>query len=363
MNVSVETETEEVIIARMTNIAIQQRMPCIVFIGSLSLVGVIGNIHVLALFPRSYRKPSTYTVFVIALAIVDLATCVLHMPMEIFDLTRPYTFYSEIGCKLFRFNNAFLMLSSSFILVLIALERYRRVCNPLRPQMTVSLSKKLCVLVTFICLALTSPMYALNGHHKEVLQGNGVNATGYMCFIQDDVRGTFYLYGYLGLIVLLFIIAAGILIFTYVSISRVIFSRHASLRKGRISSPNSYVNVSTVSLDMTSPEKPACNHTMFFSRSASNETTTSQKMSTLKTTRSLFLITAIFIVLFTPYLLLNCIITLDENFKSRLNDLEMTVYQISFRLILVNNVCNPFVYSFTDNRFQNGLKEFYCCRK
>lgn len=362
MNVSVETE--EAILARMTNAAIQQRMPCIVFIGSLSLIGVIGNIHVLVLFPRSDRKPSTYTVFVIALAVVDLATCLFHMPMEIFDLTRPYTFYSEIGCKLFRFNNAFLLLSSTFILVLIALERYRRVCNPLRPQMTVSLSKKLCVLVICISLVLTWPMYVLNGHHTKVFEGNGANATGYMCFIEDEVRGTFYLYGYLGFIILVFIIAAGILIFTYVAISRVIFTRHASIRKGGHFSPNSYVNVSTVSLDLvTSQDTPVTNTIESFNNSSIHETTTSQKISMLKATRSLFLITTIFIILFTPYLLLNLIITLDKTFKPRLNDLELTVYQICFRLILVNNVCNPFVYGFTDSRFKNGMKEFYCCKK
>lgn len=362
MNVSVETE--DVIIARMTNAAIQQRLPCIVFIGSLSLIGVIGNIHVLALFPRSDRKPSTYTVFVIALAIVDLTTCLFHMPMEIFDLTKPYTFYSEIGCKLFRFNNAFLLMSSTFILVLIALERYRRVCNPLKCQMTVSLSKKLCVLVIFTCLVLTSPMYAFNGHHIQTLQGNGANATGYMCFINDETKGTIYIYIYLGFMVILFITAASILIFSYVAISRVIFSRHTTIRNGCISkfTPAFYANVSSVSLDRISQGTPACTH-LGVLQSPSVETKTSQKTSTLKTTRPLILITGIFIIVFTPYLLLNCIINFDGTFKSRLSNIELTIYQISFRLILVNNVCNPFVYGFTDERFKNGIKAFYCRKK
>ena len=190
-------DTEAYILLRITNVAIKQRLPCIIFIGFLSLIGIIGNIHVLALFPRSHQKPSTYTVFVITLSIIDLTTCLFHMPMEIFDLTRPYTFYSETGCKLFRFNNAFLLMSSALILVLIAFERYRRVCNPMKRQMTLTLSKKLCVVVIITSLVLTMPMYLFTGHHIQILQGNGTNATGYKCFISDEASGKAYAYGYL----------------------------------------------------------------------------------------------------------------------------------------------------------------------
>ncbi|XP_052083613.1 thyrotropin-releasing hormone receptor-like [Mytilus californianus] len=358
------TETEEDIISRMTNEAILQRIPCIIYIGVLSFIGIIGNIHVLILFSRADRKPSTYTVFVIALSIVDLVACVVHMPMEILDLTKPYTFYNEVGCRLFRFNNAFLLMSSISILVCIALERYRRVCNPMKTQMTVLTSKRLCVLAMCLSLIITLPMFFLNGHHVVSLEGNGANATGYMCFINDDFHGTLFLYSYLGFMIIVFIICSTILICANFSISKVVFSRHANIRESRKLSEDMRQNISTIArLDSVQSNISNSSKHVELYRNLSAGTMKTLRLSTLKTTRSLIVITGIFIIVFAPYLVLSCVISLDIEFKSGLSYLELTVYQIGIRLLLINNVSNPFVYGFTDDRFKNGIQSFYCRRK
>lgn len=361
------TETEEDIISRMTDEAILQRIPCIIYIGILSFIGIIGNIHVLILFSRADRKASTYTVFVIALSIVDLVACVVHMPMEILDLTKPYTFYNEVGCRLFRFNNAFLLMSSIFILVCIALERYRRVCNPLKNQMTVLTSKKLCGLCMCLSLIITLPMYFLNGHHIVSLEGNGANATGYMCFINDDFHGTLFLYSYLGFMIIVFIICSTILICAYFSISKVVFSRQANIRDSRKLSEDMRQNISTIgrldSVQSNISNISNCSKHVELYRNLSAGTMKTLRLSTLRTTRSLIVITGIFIIVFAPYLVLSCVISLDIEFKSGLNNFELTLYQIGIRLLLINNVSNPFVYGFTDDRFKNGIQSFYCRRK
>lgn len=360
MNSTVTIYTDEDVIIQLTNEAIQQRIPCIIFIGCLIFIGIIGNIHVLALFSRTDLKPSTYTVFVKTLSLVDLIMCLVHMPIEIVDLVKPYTFYSEVGCKLFRLNNAFLVMVSTSILVLIAIERYRRVCNLLKRQMTVSVSKWLCCLVVFISLLITFPMYFLNGHHIVSLERNGINATGYMCFISDKFHGSTFLYSYLGFMIIVFIVSSCLLINAYFSISRVVFSRHTSIMRGRKQTIDARKDISTIfGSDLNSQDYhkySKCLHKNLYR----NYTQTGLKSTTLKTTRPLIFITGIFIIMFAPYLILNVVNSLDKEFKSNLSNLELTFYQIGVRLLLINNVSNPFVYGFTDERFKNGMKRVYC---
>lgn len=356
-----ETNNDTDILSKMTEEAIRQRIPCIIFIGSLSVIGIIGNIHVLILFSTTNWKPSTYTVFVRALSIVDLMTCVVHMPIEILDLMIPYKFYSEVGCKLFRLNNAFLIMSSASILILIAMERHRRVCNPMKTQMTVSVSKWMCVLAIFISLLISLPMYFLTGHHLVTLEGHYGNVTGYMCFISDKVHGTIFLYSYLGFMIIIYIMTSLILVIAYVSISKVVFSRNAKILRCQ-KSKETLNDISTISgLDPNGsyhsehlPSDLYHNCSLGFKHQL--------KSTTFKTTRPLIFITAIFITVFAPYMILNVVNSLDKNFKTNMNNIELTLYQIGVRLLLINNVSNPFVYGFTDARFKNGIKAVYCKR-
>lgn len=338
------TNEREELITKETDIAIQQRIPCIAFIGCLCLIGIIGNSHVLAIFSRQSWNKSTYQVFVIVLSVIDLITCLIHMPMEVYDLLNPYTFHNDAGCKFFRFFNAFLLISSAFMLSLIAFERYRRICKPLGNQMTISSAKSLSGMLIMLCLMLASPMIYLNGLNEVILQGDAVNATGYMCFTSSVASKAFF-YGYLGFIVLTYFVNFTVITISYVSVSKTIIRRRTFMKEMR---SNANLSISSVS-DSISGQ--------------SRQITCSQWPSVFKMTKSLFLVTKIFFVAFTPYIILNCLIILIPDFKSGLNDAELNVYNIAFRLVLINNAANPFVYGFTDERFRKRVKSMYCqCR-
>lgn len=72
-----------------------------------------------------------------------------------------------------------------------------------------------------------------------------------------------------------------------------------------------------------------------------------------------FIITAIFIVVFLPYLILGVFLCLKENFKANMTTTELSLYRLAKRLIFVNNVVNCFVYGIFDSRFQTALKEVF----
>ena len=82
-------------------------------------------------------------------------------------------------------------------------------------------------------------------------------------------------------------------------------------------------------------------------------------LATLKTTYTLLLITFLFILLFLPFVILIACISSIRSFKEHMNDIELILYQISVRLILINNVARPFVYGLTDERFRQKLNSCY----
>jgi hypothetical protein len=153
----------------------------IIFISVLILLGIMGNVHVIYIYYRFFTT-STYRIFVLSLAVIDMVSCVISMPFEISDELNPYMFQDEISdghptyipfrsyrilefvlifcrkytkpevfeisdelnpymfqdeiaCKVFRFVNFTLAITTGLMLVVIASERYRRICRPQGKQL------------------------------------------------------------------------------------------------------------------------------------------------------------------------------------------------------------------------------------
>jgi hypothetical protein len=60
----------------------RKRIPAVTYLGILILFGFPGNISILITYGRFYRR-TTHGVFILALATIDMASCVISMPFEI----------------------------------------------------------------------------------------------------------------------------------------------------------------------------------------------------------------------------------------------------------------------------------------
>ena len=112
-------------------------LPAVIWVILLMVVGVVGNTLVIYVYRRRFKRTSS-NYFILTMAIFDLVACLVGMPTEIYDLLKPFTFYSEFGCKLFRATENFTIYGSVVVLVEIAFDRYFKICRPL---MVVSLFK------------------------------------------------------------------------------------------------------------------------------------------------------------------------------------------------------------------------------
>lgn len=96
-------------------------MGVIVLISVIILPGILGNSLVMAIFYREFKK-SAYRTFVLWLAVLDLAGCLLVMPYLLVNVLTPVSMDNEVVCKVGRFLSYVIMMTSHFILVVIAVD-------------------------------------------------------------------------------------------------------------------------------------------------------------------------------------------------------------------------------------------------
>ncbi|XP_061171833.1 neuromedin-B receptor-like [Saccostrea echinata] len=276
--------------------------PSIVFLVFLMVIGTVANGHVFGIFLYRYKSRSTYVTFVLALALIDLLICVCDLPLEILDLSYPYNFFSEVGCKLYKVVSATLILSSVFTLTLLSRDRFKRIRHPLNPQWSNSTCRRYIGAVILLSFILSAPVIYIHGLHVvKISDGTEVEK----CFFEDDIDEKLNLpLNFKG-------------------------TRKVS---GRLRSMNVVPKIQKKRKVLLG------NH---------------------RSTVIMFIITSIFIFVFLPYLVLGVFLCLKENFKDNMNEVELSVYRLSMRLMFVNNIVNCFVYGIFDPRFKKVCKEFY----
>lgn len=163
-------------------------IPTIVFIAILIVVGVLGNIYVIYIYTTKY-SPSTYRSFIIWLGYIDLMACILGMPLLIVSMLYPYQFPSVAACRTFRFLHVLSVVSSAFIVLAIAFERHRRICDPFSQEMTTWKINVLCLIASVLGFVVAVPAILLYGD-AEVDTGVN-NITGHECFIDPTFNNTF----------------------------------------------------------------------------------------------------------------------------------------------------------------------------
>ncbi|XP_052271354.1 neuropeptide FF receptor 2-like [Dreissena polymorpha] len=112
----------------------------IIILGILIPLGVIGNGHVLHFY--IFKKKNTNTrVFVCCLAVIDFVASSICFPWVISFNFNPLESYSDAFCKILYILNYFLAVGEVLMLLVIAVERYRKICEPFKPQITLKQAK------------------------------------------------------------------------------------------------------------------------------------------------------------------------------------------------------------------------------
>uniref|UniRef100_A0A0B6ZZK1 G-protein coupled receptors family 1 profile domain-containing protein n=1 Tax=Arion vulgaris TaxID=1028688 RepID=A0A0B6ZZK1_9EUPU len=190
----------------------QTLIPCLVYVGVLMIVGIVGNSLVCYVFGFRFKR-GAQNYFIMFLAVFDILSCAVGLPGEIFDMSVHFKYTSDSLCKTMRFINTFTSIGSIFTLIVIAIDRYRRVRKPLKSQITTHHSKLSLIPTCVISIMFSVPACYVYGLRTVETGMPGV--TGLDCTISDQAKVTIVPLVYNGILFLCFIILVSSLIIMY----------------------------------------------------------------------------------------------------------------------------------------------------
>ena len=200
-------------------------IPIVVYVSILMAVGLFGNILVCVYYGCKTRS-STSSFFIVSLAVFDLMVCSITMPNEIVDLRYMFVFNNISACKIPRFINHIAANGSATVLLVIAFDRYRRMCRPLRPQLEIKHAKIaiLCSIIFSLFLSWPAVIFYMpvavqlrNNYNDSVL------LNGSVCTTTRADEYKLYLWAFNILQFVIFVIATMILCVLYSLVGRSIY--------------------------------------------------------------------------------------------------------------------------------------------
>lgn len=357
-----------------------RRLIPVIYLGLLMLIGIPGNLIVLIVYPSRFPK-TKHRMFITGLAVADILVCVVTLPFEITEMRFQYTFFNSLCCKVFRACNNLFALSSIFILMGLSGDRYRRVCTPLKVQMTSRHATIYIIFCVVLAVIFSWPNFFISGIRLVNL---GNNVTGYDCSLSDQFAKTKYPTLYGGTLYLVFIICMISLIVLYSLIGRQIL-KHFQFRRRFTSSSTSKSTASTPvsnadsqKLMPTNKAEQEHNNDVFIDhkpketqgmltrkshrKSSKHHSTKSQSVkedahaASKKLTKIAFAISLAFILSYLPHLTISLLTALKGKFLFPPGPVVSAVLPIVTRSFAINNVVNPIIYGLMDKRFRGNCK-------
>ncbi|KAK3103828.1 hypothetical protein FSP39_022219 [Pinctada imbricata] len=357
---------------------VMRRLPSLIYMAVLIVVGVPGNLSVLVIFYR-YYKETTYRTFVLALASVDLVACTVCMPFEVIETRYQYTFYAVTICKLFRTNNIVISVSSIFILICLSADRYRHVCNPLKRQMTVKTAKIACVVSALAAVMVAWPNFLFSGTRHVELRSN---LTGIDCSMSDEYRKSKLPFYHSALLLLIFIIAILTIIILYILIGAKVW-KHSNFRKAFQNSRSASYSTSSTSvggskrskhqdckdqqyplqqIEIKQSDQNKGSNAASMKKKDNSNSSPKETQQTSRITKVAFAISVLFILSYLPHLILTIMTAIKGSFIAKPGPVVSAILPIVTRSVFINSVGNPFIYGFIDKRFWNFLKKMLTCK-
>ncbi|OWF45437.1 uncharacterized protein LOC110457036 [Mizuhopecten yessoensis] len=352
-------------------------VPLTVILVLYLVVGCFGNLSVIYVYWCQIRTPNNERFFIPILALVDMISCAVCAGSGVYANMHPLKFESDIGCKLVAFLGVLFATLSADLLVIIAVDRFLKICFPFGTQMTLYWKRvslmAMCIVSTFIALP------ALFVYGSVPVVNPVYNLTGWRCVnvVQNGRRPVWELF-YKALLFDYVMLRFIVLTIMYVRIGKVIckhFKRHAN--RGQCARASQCVSSSSTQLNNEVSavygnkgssfgflEKYCCKKRSLNRAASEFDSVRKGRDSVhahrtdrkgLRLTFVFMLITGIYILTFGPKVVLMTFETMNERFWTTMTSGELVGFRFLYTLFIVNNVVNPFIYGFLDDYFRKEL--------
>ncbi|XP_051931454.1 isotocin receptor-like [Hippocampus zosterae] len=293
------------------------------------LLALTGNLCVLWAIRAAKTRQSRMFYFMRHLSIADLVVAVFQvLPQLIWDIT--FRFYGpDALCRLVKYVQVVGMFASTYMLVLMSIDRCLAVCQPLRPVRRGR--DRACVCTSWLLSLIFSTPQVYIFSLRDV--GDGV----YDCwgdFVQPWGAKAYITW----MSISIYILPVGVLGVCYGLICVKIWQNfNLKTRREQVLAPS-------------------LNHARHLCRVSSVRLISKAKIRTVKMT---LVVVLAYIVCWTPFFFVQMWSAWDDAAPR-----EDTAFIIAMLLASLNSCCNPWIYMFfAGHMFQGVPSDFFCCRR
>lgn len=342
----------------------------------LLICGVIGNAIVMKIYYFNIKvDPRSGRAFIPALAFMDLFACMTGSLIYLIQNMQAAAFSGDALCKFYYVLAYSCTMGASFMLVIISIHRYRKVCTPFKRQFPLY-AVKLSPLVTGAAgLILTLPMIPVVGEYKYFHHFYGQH--GQKCTVLYLTHLDIYFWIY-------FVVVASVFFATCVVISVLSYLIHKTIVRQINFRRNSSFNKSETSFPLNS--QPSCTEESESQSTSQNSRAqrsakdniegtvngtlqkTSAKARPKREKREyaiMFLaISVVYVITWLPTLVVNGVKVLLKGVEEKSTPPEFTILRLFNSLFTLNNIVNPLIYFKFDKDFRRHLLSmFHCAEK
>lgn len=355
---------------------IMMRVPLTVVSVVFNFCSIFGNTVVLHIFRRKYDRESNYRLFVLLLASFDMAISIFHVIKEQFR--RRVVFFGGVTilCPIMNYVGHSIGMGNIFMVLFIAVERYKKICTPFQSQFTVRQSSVICAVAIFAGAVLNIPIFIIFGTRSLTI--GGFNATR-CCMIKayDQSAIPVIHFGFLNILVLSVVI---VIVIIQCKIRAVILRQSAMKKKRKnfqeitkekfTNSFTSFsetqdtavefvetIQVSAITNSRSIKEYESGKEVVLKSRSKAS----SEENQAVRVTITFSIITALLIISFQALFMYHAVLAASRFFHTEDHiSWNRDLFNIYFPdIATLNGALNPFVYYFTDIKFKREVKRMF----
>ena len=345
-------------------------MPNIVILAVHIALGTIGNVLVILVYAFQMRGASEERYFIPILAFFDMIAVIYVGGYYIFQSCNQTIFSNNILCKTLVFFAGNTTYNSVFILFIIAIQRYMKVCRPRKQPMSISVKRTALLLALLMSLICALPLPFVFG--TVPFHNIDFGIYGMRCGRLKDGHP---------LVRTVYSVVAGLFVFVIVTSLIVIYGRiigtvfrrlqvnKKDLRSNEKRSETTdrgennpvvdgfkgieMVNITDKTIKHSTALQTRTNLTGHnIESAATKQRRTTNRRLTYKLTVMFFIITTVFLLSYIPKVVLLFLEGINEDFWETLSASQRPGVTFLYHIFILHNIVNPIVYAFFDIEFR-----------
>ncbi|XP_062586422.1 octopressin receptor-like [Saccostrea cucullata] len=341
------------------------------------VIGLVGNTLVIILYKTRMNSKNDDRYFIPAIAIIDLIGCVFSTTLSLLNNEQPVMFPGSFSCKLIQFGTCSSIIASLFMLLVISVQRFQKICRPFGFQMNLNHKRLATTIAVILACCFSIPMLLL--YQNIEVTHETKNITGHIC---GSAPGTEKLGDFTRAILITVEVGAVFsMTVLYILVGRKLIEQFKVSRKlhdinsisgTSNSGSNERTTIRTVpSIDaeltdnfsnVENDKKELFQQDMRNGKRRSTINRSKKKpVSNGRRYSIMFMvISLVAIVCYIPPWTFVILEAKDSDFWRSLTFDEVQVFLIIRNLYIVNHIANPFIYGFFDPKFRREVKNLLC---